>query len=109
LRTGPDFAKMTAMPSTAKAIWVQVLEAAYSLAHYLGTWIVAGISAIVPQIGAVAGDLADPIGVMAILTIAVLLTQMARKVMWIVVVVGWALIAIRVALAMFGPGGSRSA
>jgi hypothetical protein len=98
---------MTAMAG-AKAIWIQVLEAAYSLAHYLGTWIVAAISAIVPQVGTVAGDLADPIGVMALLTIAVVLTQVARKIMWIVVVVGWALIAIRVALAMMGPGAGRS-
>jgi hypothetical protein len=99
---------MAAMQGSARAIWVQVLEAAYSLAHYLGTWIVAGLSAIVPQIGRVAGDLADPIGVMALLTIAVVLTQVARRIMWIVVVVGWALIAIRVALAMMGPGTGRT-
>lgn len=94
---------MAAMTS-GKSVWVQVLEAGYSLAHYLGTGIVAAISAILPQIGSVAADLADPIGVMAILTVAVVLTQVARKIMWIVVLVGWALIAIRLVLVLVVPG-----
>jgi hypothetical protein len=91
-----------------KDILVAVLESAYTIAHHLGTWILHAVRLLVPQVGPL-DDLADPVGVMAVLTIAVLIAQVARKLMWIVVAVGWALVAIRVALALGGlSGGGRT-
>jgi hypothetical protein len=87
-----------------KTVWMQILEFVYTIAHQLGAWILRGVGALVPQ-APLPADLVDPVGVMAVLTLAVVLAQVARKLMWMVVAVGWALIVIRIGLALFGVGG----
>jgi hypothetical protein len=47
-------------------------------------------------------DLIDPIGYLAILTVFLILVQVAKKVAWIVVVAGWVLIVIRLFLGVAG-------
>jgi hypothetical protein len=79
----------------------QVLQFVYVLAHALGQAIVRGIQTIVPQTP-VPPDLVDPIGLLAVLTLFVLLAGVARRVAWIVLVVGWVLIGVRLALVLAG-------
>ncbi|MDR7482140.1 MAG: hypothetical protein QN183_14305 [Armatimonadota bacterium] len=79
----------------------QVLQFIYVLAHALGQAIVRGIQTIVPQTP-VPSDLVDPIGFLAVLTLFVLLAGVARRIAWIVLVVGWFLIALRIALVLAG-------
>lgn len=79
----------------------QVLQFVYVLAHGLGQAIVRGIQTVVPQTP-IPQDLIDPIGFLAVLTLFVLLAGVARRVAWVVLVVGWVLIAVRIALVLAG-------
>lgn len=84
-----------------KTILSQILTFLYSLAHYLGLLIVYLLGIILPT-AKVPADLADPIGYLVLLTAFVVLAQVAKKVAWIVVIIGWALIVIRIFLAVSG-------
>lgn len=83
----------------SKDLATLLLEFLYTIAHWLGERVVGLIQAILPQATPL-NQLVDPIGMLAVLTILVLLTQVARKVAWVVIVVGWILIIIRVVLLM---------
>lgn len=75
---------------------IQLLERVNRLAEILGGWILGAIGLILPI--ALARDLAVPVGWLALLTAFVALGEAARKIMWIVVGVGWLLMAVRIAL-----------
>jgi hypothetical protein len=75
----------------------QILGFLSTIALYLGKGIVQLIQYILPSVKDL-GMLAEPIGYLAILTIFVILTSAARKVALIILLVGWALILIRVIL-----------
>jgi hypothetical protein len=78
-----------------------ILQFLYTAAHALGLLIVAGIQRILPQ-AQIPGDLIDPIGFLAALTLFAILAGIARRVAWIIVAVGWLFIAARVALILVG-------
>jgi len=78
-----------------------ILQFVYTLAHAAGNGIVSLVQRILPQ-AHVPADLVDPIGFLAVLTVFVLLTGVARKIAWIIVIAGWVLIAVRVVLALLG-------
>lgn len=78
-----------------------ILTFLYSLAHYVGMFVVYLLGSVLPT-AMVPDDLADPIGYLAILTAFLHLVQVAKKVAWIIIVVGWALIAVRLFLGVFG-------
>ncbi|HSB81950.1 MAG TPA: hypothetical protein VLM91_24485 [Candidatus Methylomirabilis sp.] len=75
----------------------QLMVFAYSIAHSLGTWIVALIQKILPMAKGLP-TLADPLGYLAILSIFVIITAVARRVAFAILLVGWALILIRIAV-----------
>jgi len=79
----------------------QGLQFIYLLVHALGQAIVRGIQTIVPQTP-IPPDLVDPIGLLAVLTLFVLLAGVARRIAWIIVVAGWVLIGVRIALLLLG-------
>lgn len=78
-----------------------LLQFLYTLAHAAGSGIVALVQRIVPQ-AKIPTDLVDPIGFLTVLTVFVILTGVARRIAWIIVIAGWALIAVRVALTILG-------
>lgn len=78
-----------------------LLQFIYTLAHAAGNGIVNLVQRIAPQ-AKIPVDLVDPIGFLAVLTVFVLLTGLARKIAWIVVIAGWVLIGVRVVLAILG-------
>lgn len=78
-----------------------LLQFIYTLAHAAGSGIVNLVQRIVPQ-ASIPVDLVDPIGFLAVLTVFVLLTGLARKIAWIIVIAGWVLIGVRVVLAILG-------
>lgn len=84
-----------------KTILSQALTFLYSIAHYVGLLIVYVLGLILPT-AKVPDDLADPIGYLALLTAFIILAQVAKKVAWILVIVGWGLIIVRIILAMAG-------
>jgi len=79
----------------------QIMAFAHSIAHYLGTWIVALVQKILPMTQELS-TLADPIGYLAILSIFVIVTATAKKVAIAILLVGWVLIILRIVLMALG-------
>ena len=78
-------------------IVTQLMAVAHSMAHSLGVWIVALVQRILPMAKGLP-TLADPIGYLAILSIFVIITAIARRVAFALLLVGWVLILIRIAV-----------
>jgi hypothetical protein len=79
----------------------QFMAFAHSIAHYVGTWIVALVQMILPMATELS-TLADPIGYLAILTIFVIVAATAKKVAIVTILVGWVLIILRIVLMTLG-------
>ena len=84
---------------TAQDIVDQILAFVYSLAHLIGQGVVKLIATIIPSLE-FPGELVDPIGVLAILTIFLAAAAIAKKLVWIIVVAGWALILVRLIMVI---------
>ena len=84
-----------------KEILSGVLTFLYSIAHYVGMLVVFLLGQLLPA-AKVPGDLVDPIGYLALLTAFIILVQVAKKIAWIVIVIGWALILVRIVLGLLG-------
>ncbi len=91
----------TTTPSNASAhdALNQLLAFIYSIGHYIGEGIVRLINIILPSVP-IPSTLTDPIGLLAILTIFLAVATVAKKLVWITVIVGWALIIIRIVLVI---------
>jgi hypothetical protein len=89
------------MPKTD--LLTQILGFLSTIARYVGMAIVQVVRYILPSAKDL-GTLAEPIGYLALLTIFVILTSAARKVALIILLVGWALIFIRILLMAFHIG-----
>ncbi len=103
LQTPPSSPTVPAMPAVPGPPpvppegWLdQLLTFIYTLAHWVGGLIVGLVEEIVPL--QTPGQLVDPIGYLALLTVLLLVAQIAKKLVWGIVVVGWILIGIRIAL-----------
>ncbi len=81
----------------------QILGFLYSSAHYFGLGIVQLVKYVLPSARELQ-TLADPIGVMALLTVFVILATVVRKVALIILIAGWALIFVRIVLMAFRVG-----
>jgi len=84
-------------------LWTQVLAFLYTVAHQIGVWTLRLLQNLFPQ-AALPMELADPIGFLVLLTLFVILTQAARKIAWVVLIVGWVLIAVRIGMGLLGYG-----
>jgi len=87
------------LQTQGKRLFIQLLEFIYTIAHLIGQGIVGIIRMIVPVVS-IPQELVDPIGVLAILTIFLALSEVAKKLAWIVVGVGWLLIVIRIVMVL---------
>jgi hypothetical protein len=87
-----------------KDILGQILAFIYTIAHGIGELVVRAIQLILPQEASVLNSLIDPIGVLALLTVFLAVAEVAKKITWLIVVVGWVLIVIRIVLLAFEPG-----
>lgn len=97
-------AQEAAKPTEGYKDWgSRLLEFLYSIAHYIGVGIVEILNTIIPNVPMPEG-LIDPIGFLALLTIFLVVAQIARKLAWIVVVAGWVLILARIALVIIQGG-----
>lgn len=84
-----------------KGILGQILAFIYTIAHGIGQLVVKAIQLVLPHEASVLDSLIDPIGVLALLTIFLAVAEVAKRITWIIVVVGWALIVIRIVLVAF--------
>jgi len=86
---------------TATQIGDQLLSFIQSSAELLGKGLVHLINLILPEGRGVSPELVQPIGYLALITIILLvfgIIAAARKVIWIIVVVGWVLLVVRIIL-----------
>ena len=92
-------AETIAETASAQGVIDQLLSFIYSLGHLIGQGIVQLLHTILPSMP-VPTELVDPIGLLAILTLFLAIASIAKKLVWIVVVVGWVLILIRLILVI---------
>ena len=86
-------------PGGFEEILAKILQFLHTIASWIGGLIATVIHSILPSV-TIPDDLVQAIGLMAILTIFLLIMQIAKKLTWIVVVVGWVLILTRIVLIM---------
>ncbi|MDP2209735.1 MAG: hypothetical protein Q8K98_13335 [Bacteroidota bacterium] len=85
--------------NTQKDILSLILEFVYTTANFFGHKIVEGIIVIFPNANTLY-QLTDPIGLLAIITIILIIAQIAKKVAWVIVGVGWVLILVRIVILL---------
>jgi hypothetical protein len=88
---------------TKPDLLTQIFGFLSTIARYIGLGIVQLVQYVLPSVKDLS-TLAEPIGYLALLTIFVILTSVARKVALIIVLVGWAFIVVRVLLMAFHLG-----
>lgn len=89
-----------APPPAPEGFLDQLLAFVYTLAHWAGQLIVMGLDNLLTT--PISQSLVDPIGYLALLTVFLIIAEVAKKVTWIIVIVGWVLIGVRVALEIAG-------
>lgn len=70
----------------------------YTIGHWIAekvVWIIQAISGVI-----IPSTIVDTIGLLIVLTIFLSLAEIAKKIVWIIVVLGWVLIIIRIVLLM---------
>ncbi len=81
-------------PAPPEGFVDQVLAFIYTSAHWLGGIIVNLLEYLAPLQSP--EKLVDPIGYLALLTIFLIVAEVAKKITWLVVIVGWVLIVVRI-------------
>jgi hypothetical protein len=96
---------ITAFSTLIDLPWKDILSALltflYSIAHYVGVFVVYLLGRVLPATK-VPTDLVDPLGYLALLTAFLILVQVAKKVAWVIVLAGWILILVRIVLSVLG-------
>jgi hypothetical protein len=87
-------------PSGFDEVLAKILQFIHTIASWVGGLIAAIIHSILPSV-TIPDDLVQALGFMAILTIFLVIMQIAKKLTWIVVVVGWVLIVARIVMIVF--------
>ena len=84
-------------------VLTQIFAFIYSIAHYIGKWIINLLNYILGLKKEKSLEvLADPIGFLTIITLFLILFSATKRVAWIIVIIGWILIGIRILLIIFG-------
>jgi hypothetical protein len=73
-----------------------LLERLNAVAAMIGSWLLATAGLILP--GVLPSELAAPVGWLVTLAAVLALTAAARKLTWVVVGIGWLLLAVRVVM-----------
>ena len=84
----------------------QVLTFLYTVAHWAGQLVVDLVEMILGDAmpANLFDGLVDPLGFLIILTLLLAAAEVAKRVVWLVVIAGWVLIAIRIAMVLLGDG-----
>ena len=84
-----------------KDIVSEILNFVYSIAHLIGVGVSKVLMMIFPDLE-LPLDITDAVGFLSVLTIFLILVHAAKKVAWIIVIVGWILIIVRIVLMVLG-------
>lgn len=74
----------------------ELLQRLNAVAATIGGWLLAGAGFILP--GVLPAELAAPVGWLVALTAVLAVTEVARKLTWVVVGLGWLLLVVRVVM-----------
>jgi hypothetical protein len=88
-------------PSGFEDALAKVLQFLYTIAHWIGNVVAGIIQAILPSVR-IPTDLVDTVGLLAMLTLFLLISEIAKKLTWIVVIVGWVLVLVRIVMLILG-------
>ncbi len=92
----PAPASVGALPRPPEGFMDQLLAFIYTSAHWLGGLIVMLLEQLIPLQSP--EKLVDPIGYLALLTLFLMVAEVAKKITWLVVLVGWVLLVARIIL-----------
>lgn len=87
--------------TTTKDVGDRLLSFVQSTAELIGEGLVRLINLVLPAGREIGKDLVPPLGYLGLITVILLLfgiLEAARKVIWIVVIVGWVLLLVRIVL-----------
>jgi uncharacterized membrane protein YecN with MAPEG domain len=87
-------------PELPENYFDQFLSFLYTLSHWLGEFVVNLLDRFL-QLQAPA-NLVDPIGMLMLLTAFLIVTEVAKKVAWLILVIGWVLIVLKIFTATQG-------
>ena len=81
-----------------------VLESILTFIYTVGHWIGQKIVEILPYLSGMrfGQDIVDAIGMLVILTIFLAIAEFAKKAIWVIVVIGWIFIIIRILMLLIG-------
>lgn len=77
-----------------------ILDFGYTISHgvgYFAVWLLQSLFPWAPSLQ----ELADPIGILIVLSLFLLITHFAKKVALAIIMVGWFFIGVRVMIAIF--------
>lgn len=80
---------------------IDLLELVNSFARGIGSLILGAVRLVVPAMK-VPEDLSAPLGWLALLTVGLAVAEVAKKLAWVAVGVGWLLITVRIVMVMVG-------
>jgi hypothetical protein len=81
-------------------ILTTVMAFIYTIGHWIGEKIVDLLQSLTGVKLPV--EIVDAIGLLVILTISLAIAEVAKKAIWVIVIVGWVLIILRIAMLMIG-------
>ncbi|MFP4589220.1 MAG: hypothetical protein ACOCZX_02570 [Candidatus Bipolaricaulota bacterium] len=70
----------------------------YTISRWAGEKIRMGANAILPEKAQLPPSLTDPLGILVLLTAFLAVAEVAKKITWFLVVVGWILILVRIGI-----------
>jgi len=86
-----------------KAVFNELLTFIYGIAHLIGTGVAKVLQFIFPNVE-LPLNIIDALGFLCVLTAFLILVKAAKKIAWIIVIIGWILILIRIIMAIFNLG-----
>ena len=81
-------------------IFAMLLQFLHTISDWSGGLIAQGIHFLLPSV-TLPESLASSIGLLAVISILLGLAEVAKKAVWIIVLAGWVLIAVRMVLIVF--------
>ena len=86
-----------------KGVFNELLTFIYGIAHLIGSGVAKILQFIFPDIK-LPLNIIDAVGFLCVLTAFLILVKAAKKIAWIIVIIGWILILIRIIMAIFNLG-----
>jgi len=76
---------------------VKIFQFLNTISRWIGGMVAKIIHGILPSI-TIPNDLTETIGLLSMLTIFLVIVQIAKKLTWIIVIIGWVLVIIRLVM-----------